>query len=79
MNRIVVALLTIAVSGGFAPILRRQVRAGEVAIPMTGTLPIMIRRVEHPIGFWASVAGQAAFCLTLVVAGLAMGVQALMA
>lgn len=79
MTRAAIALLTIAMSAGFAPILRRQVRAGEVAIPMTGTLPIMIRRFEHPVGFWISVVGQATFCLILFVTGIVMGIQALAA
>jgi hypothetical protein len=73
VSRIVAAWVAIAIVLGFVPILRGQIRNGEVGVPLTGpTFPIMVKRAQSPLLFWGSVVGQIAFLLLILVGALSL-------
>lgn len=72
MNHILVGLLALAIVVGYAPILRGQIRGGQMSMPLTGpAFPVQVRRSEHPWLFWAAVGGQIALLALIALAALA--------
>lgn len=67
------AFLGGAVTAGYVPILRGQLRDGEVGIPFGTINPIRIRRDEHPLLFRC-----AAVLLTVAIAALLLACAAIL-
>lgn len=77
MNKFAAALLTLAVTAFYVPNLRTQMRDGVLPIPLTGTIPIFIRRDEHPLWFYISLVVQIALMILLIGASLLLIYQGL--
>jgi hypothetical protein len=75
VNKLLTAVLTLAVTAFYIPLLRKQVRDGVTVIPLGASQPISIRYDEHPYGFWISVAVQGALIAMLVSASLLLAWQ----
>jgi hypothetical protein len=62
----------------YVPLLRDQIRDGEIGIPLTGTNAIKVRRTEHPWLFRASVIGQIVLVALLLVGAVALLAEAVL-
>ena len=58
MNPAAAGMCGMAVTGCYVPILRDQIRDGEIGIPLNGILPVRVRRCEHPAVFRVAIAAQ---------------------
>ncbi|WP_267395047.1 MULTISPECIES: hypothetical protein [unclassified Sphingomonas] len=66
------------VTACYVPLLRDQIRDGEIGIPLTGTNPIKVRRIEHPWLFRASVVGQIVLVTLLLAAAVVLLAEAVL-
>ena len=77
MTSSLAAILGGAVTAAYIPILRNQIRDGEVSIPFGSINPIRIRKDEHPLAFRLAAYALVSFVAFLLIACIAILVRSI--
>lgn len=70
----VAGVLGSGLGAAYLPVLRNQIRDGEVRMPVGGTIPLRVRRDDHPLAFRLCAAAMVA-AAAIILGGVALLIE----